>query len=407
MLQSQAGTRHGLLLIAVAWLAPIGATLFAPVLPDMIRHFSHVPHADLLAPIAMVTPALMVALLAPLAGLLTDNFGRRRVLLTALVFYAAAGVAPYWIDNIYLIILSRCVVGIAEAGVMTASTALICDYFSGQRRSHWLSVQFGSAALVATVCFVLAGFLGGFNWRAPFLVYAATIVLAPLVLMMIYEPVRTSPPVETAATMAASDQALLTTRYVIGLLLTLACGMLFYVTPVHISLVLSERGFTDPAMLGLASAIGSVGVVAGATLFRFQSTRSIGSLLLIVMVAQAAGYAVLYTQPSLQGGIVGMFVNNIGCGISLPLVLAFTMSKLPDAYRGRASGLWTSAFFIGQFACPFFVAGLSALGGGMVATMGMLAGLTATAALVLLSALMLSSRLREPATAGPLAIATH
>lgn len=403
----QAGNRHGLLLIAVAWLAPIGATLFAPVLPDMIRHFSHVPHAELLAPIAMVTPSLMVALLAPLAGLLTDRFGRKRVLLAALAIYAAAGVAPFWIDDISLIIVSRCFVGIAEAGVMTASTALICDYFTGERRSHWLSVQFGSAALVATVCFVVAGLLGGIDWRAPFLVYAATIILVPLVLLMIVEPARASAQPEMTAVATEDKPTLFAPRFIMGLLLTLSCGMLFYITPVHISLVLSERGFTDPAMLGLASAIGSIGVVVGAAMFRFQSTRSIGSLLFIAIAAQSVGYAVLYTQPSLQGGIIGMFLNNIGCGISLPLVLAFTMSKLPDAYRGRASGLWTSLFFIGQFVCPFVVAGLAALGGGMVATMGILAGLTAIITLGIFTVLMLSGRLREPATTGVPGIATH
>lgn len=403
----QAGTRHGVLLIAAAWLAPIGATLFAPVLPDMIKHFSSVPHADLLAPIALVTPALMVALFAPLAGLLIDRIGRKQLLLAAFSIYAIAGVAPFWIDDLYLIIASRCVVGIAEAGVLTASTALICDYFTGDRRAHWLSIQFGSASLVATVCFVVAGLLGGFDWRAPFLVYGLTIIFVPLVLIMIFEPGRTATAPPIAASPAVVDQKLFSPRFVMGLFLTLICGILFAVLPVHISLVLSERGFSDPAMLGLASAFGSIGVVAGAGLFRFQSKRSIGGLLFIVMVAQAAGYAVLYTQPSLQGGIVGMFVNNVGCGISLPLVIAFTMGKLPHAYRGRASGLWTSVFFIGQFLSPIFLAGISGLGGGIIAAMGILTGITGLIGIAILTVTLLGRHLREPATVGSISIATH
>lgn len=402
-----AGARQGLLLVAVAWLAPIGATLFAPVLPHMIEHFSAVPHAALLAPIAMVTPALLVALLAPLAGLLTDRVGRRRVLIAALAVYALAGIAPFWIDSLYAIILTRAVVGIAEAGVMTASTALICDYFTGKRRAHWLSVQFGSAALVATVCFVLAGFLGGYHWRAPFLVYGMTALFIPLVLAIIFEPARNGSGEKSVQRPQESAERLFTARFVGGLALTLVCGMLFYITPVHISLVLSERGFADPGMLGLASAIGSLGVVAGAMLFRFQSTRSIGVLLAGAMVAQAAGFVILYTQPSLTGGIVGMFVNNVGCGISLPLVLAFTMGKLPDEYRGRASGIWTSMFFIGQFICPLFVAAISTLGGGMVAAMGFLAGCTAVGGLLLLTGLAFGRTLREPATTGTPVVAIH
>lgn len=404
---SEAGTRHGLLLIAVAWLAPIGSTLFAPVLPSIIEHFSTVPHAELLAPIAMVTPALMVALLSPVAGLLTDRFGRRSVLLAALCIYAITGIAPYWLDNLYLIIATRAFVGIAEAGVMTASTALICDYFTGEKRAHWLSVQFGSAALVATVCFALAGFLGGYTWRAPFIIYGTMIVFVPLVLLIIFEPARRSAQQQAATVAAERSERPFSTRFLIGLGLTVICGLLFCVTPVHISLLLSERGFKDPAVLGLASAVGSIGLVAGAALFRFQSTRPIGALLSIAMLTQAAGYVVLYTQPSLTGGIVGMFINNAGCGISLPLVLAFTMGKLPESFRGRASGMWTSAFFIGQFICPLVVAGISAAIGGIVSVMGVLAGFTALAGFALVACLVASATMRESATPDSRSIAIH
>jgi MFS family permease len=407
MQNMEASARHGLLLVAVAWLAPIGSTLFAPVLPHMIAHFEAVPNAALFAPLALVTPALFVALLAPLAGMLTDRVGRKRVLMAALALYALAGIAPYWIDNLYAIIATRGVVGIAEAGVMTASTALICDYFSGERRAHWLSVQFGSAALVATFCFILAGILGGYDWRAPFLVYGLTALFIPLILLIIFEPQRGVSVDAMVQSTKETGEHLLSARFIGCLALTLLCGVLFYATPVHISLVLAERGFTDPAMLGLASAIGSLGVVAGAAFFRFQARRSVGVLLIGAMAAQSVGYIILYIQPSLAGGIVGMFINNAGCGISLPLVLAFTMSRLPEGYRGRASGIWTSMFFIGQFVCPLLVAGVSALVGGMVATMAFFAIFTGSIVVAILLAFASGRVLRDPATTGAQGIAIH
>lgn len=399
------GIRHGLLLVAAAWLAPIGATLFAPVLPHMIAYFAEVPHADILAPLALVTPALFVALLAPVAGILTDRIGRKRVLVGALAIYAVAGIAPFWINNLYGIILSRCVVGIAEAGVMTASTALICDYFDGQRRAHWLSVQFGSAAVVSTVCFVLAGFLGGYGWRAPFLAYGATALFIPLVLLIIFEPSATG--MYSVSRVSASGK-LFTPRFIACLGLTLLFGVLFYITPVHISLVFNARGFTDPQTLGLASAVGSVGLVTGATLFRLLSQRAIGALLGLAMFAQAIGFAVLYTQPALSSGIVGMFVNNVGCGISLPLVLAFTMSRLGNDNRGRASGVWTSAFFVGQFACPLVVGAVASASGGILMAMAIFAIFTLIAAVTFLVSSAFGRSLREPVTdAGQPIIITH
>lgn len=98
------------------------------------------------------------------------------------------------------------------------------------------------------------------------------------------------------------------------------------------------------------------------------------------------------------GGTIGMFINNIGCGISLPLVLAFTMSNLPSDYRGRASGIWTSMFFIGQFVCPIGVNAVAAASGGMVAAMAAFAGFTLLAALVFMTGLIFGHSFKEPAT---------
>ncbi|MCO6179588.1 hypothetical protein NHF53_15955 [Ciceribacter sp. RN22] len=72
-------------------------------------------------------------------------------------------------------------------------------------------------------------------------------------------------------------------------------------------------------------------------------------------------------------------------------MLAFTMSKLPGGYRGRASGIWTSMFFIGQFVCPLWVAAVSTLGGGTIAAMAFFAGFIAVGGLLLLTGLVLQS----------------
>ncbi|BCH56592.1 MFS transporter [Agrobacterium vitis] len=400
-MQRAAGIPQGVLLISMAWLAPIGSTLFAPVLPQIIQHFSSVANASLLAPIALVTPALFVALLAPLAGILADRIGRKTLLFYSMLFYAIAGVMPAWLDSLYTIIASRVVVGIAEAGVMTAGTALICDYFAGERRAHWLSLQFGSASFVATVCFVLAGFLGGYGWRVPFLVYGATALFIPLILMVLFEPSRTTTsnrPADMPADTQEAEGRLFNTRFIVCLVLTMICGMLFYVMPVHVSLLLAERGIVEPSVLGLASAAGSFGVVAGTLLFRSQARRSIGVLLSAAMMLQGIGFILLYTQASLVGGIVGMFINNIGCGISLPLVLAFTMARLPDAYRGRASGIWTSMFFIGQFICPLVVGAVSAASGGMIGAMAGFAAFTLLGAGVFAIWSIFGMALKEPVT---------
>ncbi len=398
-----AGPSQGFLLISIAWLAPLGSVLFAPVLPQIVAHFNTVPNAELLAPMALATPALFVALLSPVAGILADKVGRKRLLLIAICAYALAGTAPMWLDNLYLIISSRVLVGISEAAVMTASTALICDYFDGQRRANWLAMQFGTAAIVATVCFASAGLLGNFGWRAPFAVYGATLLFVPMILLIIFEPdVRTR-----AATQAPSSIPLFGPRLLLTSALTVLCGIFFYVTPVHISFVLAERGISEPSTLGLVSACGSIGVVAGALLFRSLPRMSIGILLTLAFALETVGFAIICGEPTLSGTVVGMFINNTGCGLSLPLVLAWSLASLPPAQRGRGSGIWTSAFFIGQFACPIVVGAARAELGSMSTSLAFFAAVACVTAIATALAAALAKSFKVPASVDPSMLAGH
>jgi MFS family permease len=67
--------------------------LIAPVLPQMAMEFADVPDVDVLVPVVLTVPSLIIGLTAPFAGFLADKIDRRRVLLVALVAYAVVGTA--------------------------------------------------------------------------------------------------------------------------------------------------------------------------------------------------------------------------------------------------------------------------------------------------------------------------
>ncbi len=119
------GMVQGILLVTACWCTVLAAGLWSPVLPQMAAHFAGTPHIDLLVGFVATMPALSVAVLAIPFGRLADRIGQRRVLLGGLVIYGLAGIIPFWLGALRSIILARLAVGIGEAAVMTASTALI------------------------------------------------------------------------------------------------------------------------------------------------------------------------------------------------------------------------------------------------------------------------------------------
>ena len=66
----------------------LGAVLIAPVLPQMEDHFAGVSGADVLVPIVLAVPALLVGLAAPFAGVVVDAVDRKRLLIVAMIAYS-------------------------------------------------------------------------------------------------------------------------------------------------------------------------------------------------------------------------------------------------------------------------------------------------------------------------------
>ena len=132
----QAGLPQSLLLLLGSCLPVLGAVLLAPVLPRMQEHFASTPGATVLVPIALTLPALVIALVAPFAGLLADKVGRKPLLLVAMLLYSVCGLLPLWLDSLHAIVASRAGIGLAEAAIMTGCTTLMGDYYSGARRER-------------------------------------------------------------------------------------------------------------------------------------------------------------------------------------------------------------------------------------------------------------------------------
>jgi sugar phosphate permease len=80
---------------------------------------------------------------------------------------------------------------------------------------------------------------------------------------------------------------------------------------------------------------------------------------------------------------VGAVIASAGTGLLLPTLLTWALSGLSFAERGRGTGLWTSAMFIGQFFCPLVLLAVAGLVSGLsmaVALLGVVSVLVALAA---------------------------
>ncbi|WP_406131563.1 MFS transporter [Streptomyces sp. NBC_00989] len=381
------------LLMAGSCLPILGAVLIAPVLPKMQEHFASVPGAKALVPLALTVPALVLAVLAPFAGVIVDRLGRKRLLIVATLLYSVFGTAPLWLDSLGAILASRALVGVTEAAIMTCCTTLIGDYYSGQQRVKYLALQTMCASASATVFFVVGGAAGSAGWRMPFWVYAVSLVLAPLMVSALPDAGNRAA-ADEAPVKASKAQRRFPWRQLVGVCtLTFFGAMVFYTVPVEMSYLLDDLGVKNTGVIGLATALASAATMGGAITFS-RLKRSPEPMLPTALAVCAVGFGVMFFAGSAPLLVIGAVINCVGAGILLPALLTSAMSRLAFEDRGRGTGLWMAAFFGGEFVCPLILlAGESAVG-SLAGAVGVLSVVT-----VLVAGGLLAARRRAGAVA--------
>jgi MFS family permease len=356
-----AGRAQLVLLLAASCLSVLGAVLIAPVLPQMQDAFADVPGADVLVPVVLTVPALLIGLTAPFAGLVVDRADRKRLLLAALVVYAIVGTAPLYLPSLQAILVSRILVGLCEAAIMTCSTTLIGDYWSGAQRSRYLSLQTLVTALAATVFLALGGALGTSGWRTPFWVYGIALVLVPLVAMLIWQPAGHRTHRGAGRRLEPLPWRMLLTPC----LVSLVGGVVFFALIVELSFVLTGVGFTSTAAIGGIGALMSIATAAGCVVFARLASLTPRKLLPVEFLLAAVGFALVSATTSVPVIAAGAVIAGLGTGMLLPTLLTWAINRLEFEQRGRGTGLWTGALFIGQFLSPVLIAGIAAGIGGL------------------------------------------
>lgn len=398
--ERQAGTLQGILLLLPITMAVMGLIVLVPILPAMMAHYRDVPGVDYLIPLMLTLPALCVAVLSPVAGVVVDFFGRRKTCIGALVIYSIVGILPIFLESLSAIIISRVVLGAMEALVVISSTTLIGDYFHGRDREKWLANQTAVASLSSIFLALLGGALGSFGWRGAFAAYGVSIVFAIALLLWTWEPRKSDEPLEEFA--APGARFPWSTILPISLLAIFG-GTMFFTMQIQVSSMLSEYySISSTSALGLYSGLAGLSVAAGTLLYRRFTARFITpTQLLIAFGLLGVSYVLMNYSPTPQLFTTWLVVNQIGSGMLLPALVVSAMGRLPFEVRGRGTGMFMSGWWLGQPLSSQAVAFMRGHNGGnLPATLQILGILCLVAAAIALASRFRGSSRTEASEVG-------
>ncbi len=345
-------------LILLAGLSALTMNIFLPSLPGMAKWFN-APYALMQLSVALYLA--LSAVLQLLIGPISDRYGRRPVILGALILFLIATVGTLLAPNAGIFLFFRMGQAVIAAG-MVLSRAVVRDMVADAEAASMIGYVTMGMTVVPMIGPVIGGVLDeAFGWQANF---ALLLGLGLITLGLVWADLG-----ETAAPTRRSfkDQlrqfpALIAARRFWGYSLTAAFSSGCFFAYLGGAPFVGDQVFgLTSSRIGLLFALTAVGYLVGNFCAgRFSVRAGMNRMILLGTLATTAGLTVLMllTLAGLSGPVVffGLTVAmGFGNGMALPNANAGILSVRPDL-AGTASGLG-GAIMIGGGAALAALAG--------------------------------------------------
>ncbi len=311
------GTKDLTLLFSVRLLSAMGVTLILPVMPGMARAFG-LTLAE--AGLVVVCFTLAEATMTPIAGILSDRFGRKAILLPSLFVFAAGGILCLFAETWREVLACRVIQGIGAGPLGVLYTILAADMVDEAHLPRIMGRLTAVSSLGTIVYPIVGGLLGEWSWRAPFLVFTLALPTAFLSLSVTLEHPQRA--MDWGRYLKQTGN-ILRERKAIGLfVIFFLCYCAIY-GPINtcFPMMAEARFHASSSRIGLVFSTVAIGsYLAAAGLPRLHRRWSFRALMLAAGACYAVPLAFLPVVPGLWLCAVPLFVSGAAQGLSLPIV---------------------------------------------------------------------------------------
>lgn len=382
--QSNGGFRPNrftlLSILLASMLMLMGGAAVAPALPLIEEAF---PGQDFLVSLIITLPSLAVGIFGFVLGSLADRYGKVRTLLVSLLVFTLAGVASFFLDDLYVILVMRFIVGIGIAGISSAVTALISEYYNGTSRVKVLSYQSAAMGLGVLILETVGGTLANISWHEPFLVYLIGIPILVCCILSMREPNPRDPTIDEQAQRSRAERDVVprkanTKLIVVCYLAIFICQTMSFLLPTKMPTFLEVDLEVNSSIVGLFLGVNGVANAVMALCYSRISAR-IRPYLTIALgfLIMGVGMSVLMLSPTIVTSILTMALAGIGIGMICPAVSNTLAAETTASTSGKIMGGYSTFLNFGQFAISLISVPLLALVGGsipaLLAVMGVFA----------------------------------
>lgn len=338
-------------ILSMSLLTVMAGAAIAPALGIIKAHFSEAP--AILVQFIVSMPALLIIVTNLFFLPLSRVLRTRAIATTGLLLYIVAGAGCFFMDDIYLLLAMRALLGVSVGLIMPLSTGLLAYYFPPEQQARLMGLSAAMNQMGGVVATLLAGMLATIEWNYAFFVYLLGLIA--LVMVWLWLPDEQLGSANKRGVPFHPRQLLKFHPSVVGMLLLM---MIFFIFPTNFAIVASQQQglpteLITVIMVGLDVVAFFVGLGFGSLMNRFrQSVKYFAPLLFLL------GY-VSYLVPTVVMAMLGSAFIGMATGVGVPYLNTIASIKGGKNSATTVMSLLSAALYLGQFVSPLIVMPLS------------------------------------------------
>ncbi len=337
-------------IFGITLMAVLGTSSITPAFPE-IRDALGISSGQVGLLITVFT--LPGILLTPVAGVLSDRYGRRKVLVPSLFLFGIAGVACALATNFGLLLVLRTLQGVGAAALGAINVTMIGDLYSGQRRTEALGYNSSVLSLGTASYPAIGGALALLGWRYPFALPLVAIPVALLVLFSLRNPESHND--QDLKEYAGNIWGSVRDWRVVGLFCSTLVTFVILFGPLisYLPIFMSATYGSSSLVIGLVLATASLTTALASTQEGWLTSRfSEKTLIRTSFAFYAAALILIPLVPNVWLLLVPTVLFGVAQSLNLPPVFSLLNEAAPDENRGAFISINSTILRLGQTLGP-------------------------------------------------------
>ncbi|QFF99044.1 MFS transporter [Psychrobacillus glaciei] len=350
-------------LASIPLVMTLGNSMLIPVLPILEKK---VGISSFQSSMIITSYSVAAIFLIPVAGYLSDRFGRKKVILPSLILALIggliAGFASWKMDNPYTwIIIGRVLQGVGASGAMPIVLPLVGDLYKGddEKTSSCLGIIETSNTFGKVLSPILGSVFAAFLWFLPFFsISIFSLISIILIFFFVKVPKEMDEPIKLKDFLSNIKKTFklegkwLYTVFLMGIYgMLILFGVLFFLSE-NLEKAHDIKGIKKGFVLAIPLLL--LCIASFITGRKIKGSLPVIKRMMIIclIVTSASVIFVGFTKEKLFLLLVVTSIVGIAIGALLPVLDAIITGNIKKEERGTVTSFYSSARFIGVAAGP-------------------------------------------------------